>query len=258
MSQRVIQGSIKLAKTMKSRRQELGLTIEEAASKAGVGTKTWCRYEVGESIRHDKAKGVCKALNWHMMPCEQENDVDEFDLKKYKRHEAWSVSLCNRFGEAAAISFAIGSDIILDHIREDLDELSGMPKGTHIGQLSVSMLKDNLPEQFLMRYDYEFLYQLKVNVLKLRNAARYNRLFCAHSVLEELLIYLFVEESEFLMESMQQEMEDAGVTGLEIWDDWVFDLFEDMDIVTCLYSDNYLTPEHVYHFDHWADEQFYL
>lgn len=39
MSQRVIQSSPKLAKAMKTRRQELGFTIEEAASKAGVGTK---------------------------------------------------------------------------------------------------------------------------------------------------------------------------------------------------------------------------
>ncbi len=38
------------------------MTIVEAASRAGVGTKTWYRYESGASIRSDKVKGICKAL----------------------------------------------------------------------------------------------------------------------------------------------------------------------------------------------------
>lgn len=68
MAQKTIQGNKELARQIKSRRNELGLTIEEAASRAGVGTKTWCRYEAGESIRMDKCKGVCKALNWGVLP----------------------------------------------------------------------------------------------------------------------------------------------------------------------------------------------
>ena len=52
MAQKTIQGNEFLAKQIKLRRKELGLTIEEAASRAGVGTKTWCRYEAGESIRN--------------------------------------------------------------------------------------------------------------------------------------------------------------------------------------------------------------
>ena len=68
MTQKTIQGNADLAKQIRLRRSELGLTIEEAASRAGVGTKTWCRYEAGESIRSDKCKGVCKALNWLSLP----------------------------------------------------------------------------------------------------------------------------------------------------------------------------------------------
>ena len=63
MASKSIQGSQELAKKIRSRRNELGFTIEEAAKRAGVGTKTWCRYEAGESIREDKYRGVCKALN---------------------------------------------------------------------------------------------------------------------------------------------------------------------------------------------------
>lgn len=179
-------------------------------------------------------------------------------MEEYKHHEAWSDALCKRFGEAVAISFVIGSDLVLDYLEDDLEELSQMPRGTHVGQLSGSMMKAILPEQFLMRYDYDFLYQLKANVKELRTEARYQDHFLAYSVIQEMLIYLFAEESKFLMESMWQEMEECGVSGLDQLEDWPFDLFDDMDIVTYLYSDEYVTPDHAYHFDHWADQQFYM
>ena len=257
MSQKVIQGTAKLAEAIRSRRQELGLTIEEAASRAGVGIKTWCRYEAGESIRHDKAKGICKTLNWHMIP-DESDEKKSFDLDEYRNHEAWSEFICDQFGEAAAISFAIGSDIVLDHIEEDLYELSKMPRGSHVGQISASMTKDMLPAQFLMRYDYEFLYHLKITVQQLRHLARYADHFLAHNVMQEIAIYLFMEASKFLMECAAPEMEDCGISGMELWDEWAFDLLEDMDVVSCLYSGVYLTSEHIYHFDHWTEAQFHL
>lgn len=254
MSQKVIQGTQKSAEAIRNRRQELGLTIEEAASRAGVGIKTWCRYEAGESIRQDKVKGICKTLNWHAFPGEKDEEAVKFDLDQYKRHEAWSQYISDRFGEAAAISFVIGSDIVLDSLEEDLRELSAMPGGTHVGQIPVSMMKDILPAQFLMRYDYEFLYCLKTTVVNLRAAAHNSRHFLAHSVMQELAIYLFSEEAEFLMDCMSPEMEACGIEGLDMWKEWAFDLFDDMDIVTYLYSDNYLTHDHIYHFDHWTED----
>lgn len=50
--------------------------------------------------------------------------------------------------------------------------------------------------------------------------------------MDELAIYLFVEESKFLMECMMPDMEACEVDGLDTWDDWAYDLFGDMDIVT--------------------------
>lgn len=47
MGQKSVKGSTELARAIKLRRNELGLTIEEAAARAGVGTKTWSRYEAG-------------------------------------------------------------------------------------------------------------------------------------------------------------------------------------------------------------------
>ena len=37
-----------------------------------------------------------------------------------------------------------------------------------------------------------------------------------------------------------------------------FDLFGDMDIVTCLYSDMYLDESNIYHFAYWNRKQFYM
>lgn len=255
MSQKTIKGTSMLGNTIKSRRQELGLTIEEAASRAGVGTKSWCRYESGESIRSDKAKGICKALNWHAFP--YNDDTSGFDIEYYRNHDAWSPYLCEQYGEAAAISFIIGSDILLDYIEDDLNNLSTMPKGTHIGQLSISMLKDALPEQFLIRYDYEFLYQLKTTVISLRQIAASGKAFLAHSVLEELAIYLFMKESSFLINCMSADMEAEGID-IDTREDWAFDLFDDTDILLFLFSDFYLTEGDTYHFDNWSKRQFFV
>ena len=166
MAQRSIQGNTDLARKIKLRRNELNLTIEEAASRAGVGTKTWSRYEAGESIRRDKCRGICKALNWHDFP-DGERDIEKKPLvEEYQNHEAWSQYLANQYGLGAAMAFAAGSDILLDSIKQDLSDLASMPSGTHIGQLSTSFISEDLPPQFSMRYNYDFIYQMKCVLLQ--------------------------------------------------------------------------------------------
>lgn len=254
MAQKIIKGNETLAKQIKSRRNELGLTIEEAASRAGVGTKTWCRYEAGESIRKDKCKGICKALNWHSLPDQDGKNSANISVQEFKNHTAWSKFLENSFGAEAAISFAAGSDILYDYIKEDMAELSSLPAGTHIGQLSISWLSSSLPEQFLMYYDYNFLYQMKCSLCEMRMRAKNNLPMTAHSVMEELLIYLCSEEASALIELNDgfYGIEDSDATG-----EWIFDLFGDMDIISSLYSNEYLNPDHPYHFSHWSEQQFY-
>lgn len=249
MAQRTVQGSSTLAESIRTRRNELGLTIEEAALKAGVGTKTWSRYESGESIRLDKCKGICKALNWVRLPEAEENKDDPLDLDQYQTHEALSKYLMDTFGKTAAISFAIGSDILLDNIDEDMRELSRMPKKTHVGQIGVSLLVDSMPPQFLMEYDYNFLYILRSKVINLRELAHMGGQIIAHSVLDELTLYLIVEESKGMLESDGRLDDD--------WAEWIFDVFNDMDLITFLYSDQYLSDSHPYHFSRWAEDQFY-
>lgn len=255
MSQKSVKGSLELAKSIRLRRNELNLTIEEAASKAGVGTKTWSRYESGESIRKDKCRGICKALNWPSLPGNGEAEIS--NKYEYRDHEAWSPYLVEKFGNLAAASFVIGSDILLDNLQDDIEELSSMPRGSHIGQMGASWMKSLLPPQFLMRYDYDFLYILRTTVTQFRLQAPMGSPIIAHSVIEELVLYLIMEESQFLMESIVLEEEQDDIDDYDSWDEWVFDIFDDMDLITFLYSDIYLNDGHPYHFDCWLERQFY-
>ena len=147
----------------------------------------------------------------------------------------------------------IGSDILLDYIRQDLEALSAMPKGSHIGELEISWLDMGLPQQFLMEYDYDFLYYLQTVLLRLRMRVAQEEPITIRTVAEEVLLYLAVEESRFLMEEILPKIQ---VEEEEKWDSWPFDLCDDMDVVTFLYSGSYITEENPYHFTHWREEQF--
>ena len=255
MPSKVIRGDINIAARIKQRRVELGLTIEEAASRAGVGMKTWSRYEAGESIRQDKVAGLCKALNWRSLTSHDENEC-EFSLEKCREQASWSKYLEKNFGLAAAMSFVIGSDILYDHIMMDMEELSIMPKGSHIGQLNFSCLTDMLPKQFLMHYDYDFLYHISCVLHSMCSCAQTGGQILPYSVMEELVMYLCNEEASVFME-LNEEMSELCGKEDAYSKEWVFDLFGDMYIVTFLYSNYYLPKGHPYHFENWDERQFY-
>ena len=251
MAQKSIQGSQDLATKIKTRRNELCLTIEEAALRAGVGSKTWSRYEAGKSIRIDKCKGICKALNWNTFPYNGNIECTIESVNKYKKHEAWSSFLEKTYGTNAAIAFVIGSDILLDQIQEDLIEISTKPPKTHLGELSISYLNDALPEQFLLLYDYDFLYHMKCVLNHMRQRAKLGYTMLANSVMEELIFYLCNEEACISFELSENNKDDFDIQN------WIFDLFGDMDLITYLYSEVYLDSYHPYHFSHWYENQFY-
>jgi len=254
MSPKTVKSNLELGEAIKNRRNELNLTIEGAASKAGIGTKTWSRYESGESIRRDKVSGLCKALKWKSLPGMDDKDAGpKVDFDKYKASEAWSPHLDERFGVYAALSFVIGSEILLDAMNEDLNALSEMPRGSHIGEVPASFISEIMPQQFLMRYDYEFMWALRKTLIRFRENAPHTNHMVAHSVVEELVLYLVNEASRFLMEEMEVDC-DADQD-----DDWVFSVFDDMDLVTFLYSDLLvLAPDDMYHFDNWFKRQFFV
>lgn len=254
MSSKSVEGSLALGDAIKNRRNELKLTIEEAASKAGVGTKTWSRYEAGASIRQDKIMGICRALNWHAFPEEKSDSHKTFDVNEYRKSKAWSQYLAENFDDTIASLFVIGSDMLLDDIKQDIQELDSMPRGSHIGEIDVSWSKSSLPPQFLMRYDYDFLYMLKAKIIGFRRIAGAGQQVIANSVIEALTLYLIMEEAVAYIEITDSE---SDLESSFCYDSWAFDIFDDMDIVTFLYSGLYLDSSNPYHFDHWLDNQFY-
>ena len=258
MTQKTVIGNEDLGRKIRSRRNELGLTIEEAASRAGVGTKTWYRYESGGSIRKDKYNGISKALNWRSFTLDGSEESKKNWIEEYKDHKAWSRFLADAYGEKAAVSFAAGSDILLDYIEQDLSDLASMPLDSHIGQLSTSFIKEELPAQFLMRYTYDFLYQMKCTLIQLRKRAYAGVAMTAHTVMEELAIYLCVQEAGMVVEIISDsDLMDDDVE-FDFSEEWVFDMFDDMDLITFLYSDQNLYEDNSYHFVQWNTPQFYI
>lgn len=260
-----------LAKAIKSRREALGLSIEEAANRAGIGMKTWYRYESAGSIRNDKVKGVCKALGWTVLPLDQ--DCSRADSNEYawiesidETHEAWSSALCEAFGRPAAISFALGSDFVYDLLSQDLSELKEMPRGSHIGQLSSSWIVDYMPKQFLVRYDYEFIYRLRAALHDFRQRLHYGRDCHARTVAEELLVRLIRDNAFDAIDEWLKSKESesrGGDEGTELieecenWAEWPEDLCGDDDFSIFLDGNTWLPEGDKYHFDRWFIPQFF-
>ena len=88
------------------------------------------------------------------------------------------------------MSFLVASEIFLDYLNESLNELLKLPVDSHLGQTNYCMLEDMFPPQFLMFYNYEFLYAVKCNVIRLRAMARLDQEIIAHSILDGLTLYL--------------------------------------------------------------------
>lgn len=267
MPPRTKEGSLALAYSIKQRRHELGLSAEEAARKAGVGTKTWFRYESGNSIRNDKIKGVCKALSWTSLPqpgvelpdCDDYAWLNSIDAS----HKAWSPILAEEFGRKAAVSFAVGSDILLDYLNDDLEELGKMPAGTHIGELDSSWLADMLPLQFLTRYDFEFVYRFNTVLAEYRTRARFGTKMNAHSPAEELLVRLIRDLSfdaigEWTPATEGEAPDNAEWQNSEGWKEWPEDLCGDDDLSAFLYDTRWTSKDEAYHYDRWFEHQFYL
>jgi transcriptional regulator with XRE-family HTH domain len=254
MPPRTRAGSPELGAAIRERRVALGLSIEEAADRADVGTKTWSRYESGAAIREDKVRSVCKALGWSKLPgAGGEGEAGEAWLRKIDgNHAAWSSILEKDWGWACAVTFAVGSDWLSDRIAEDLKALAREPRGTHLGQLPASWLDGQLPPQFVPRYDYEFTYAFSAAVATLRQRFAKGDLV-AHTVLEELALYLIFSQAQLLA--------DLDPTFLEMadndWRDWLDGILGDLDIELLFSPSSVLPPAHEYHFDHWNERQFY-
>lgn len=268
MSSRSRSGSKELGEAIRSRREGLGLTIGKAAEKARVSAKTWARYESGEAIRKDKIPGVLKVLNWKSLPeadYAATDDADWFletalstEIPPYvadESHKAWSPYLEKNYGPWAATIFAVGSDLVLDYAKADLDELASRPRGTHLGEV-FSMLDNMLPAQFVTRYDYEFVYAFLCAVEVLRYRAKEGSLIRAHTVMEELAVSAIIDAAEIFSDG--EGVDFSGVDD-ECPEGLYAEICGDDDLHMYLYSTlmGPVPPGHPYHFDCWLDQQFY-
>lgn len=261
-----------LAVMIKNRREALGLSIEEAANRAGIGVKTWYRYESAGSIRNDKVKGVCRALGWTVLPLDRDGVNDDSNEYAWiesidEKHEAWSPVLCEVFGRPAAVSFALGSDFVYDLLSQDLLELQEMPKGSHIGQLGSSWIVDYMPKQFLMRYDYEFIYRLRAALYDFRQRLHYGRDCYAHTVAEELLVRVIRDNAfdavdEWLkskeVDACGEDVDGEPISESGDWDEWPENLCGDDDFSMFLDNRRWIPEGDEYHFDRWFIPQFYV
>lgn len=260
-----------LAKAIRERREQLGMSIEDAARRAGVGLKTWARYESGSAIRQDKVKGVCRALAWlSLQDCACEVELKDGLDSEYQwvgsideSDEAWSSWLASLYGREAAVSFALGSAFLGDYMSEDLRALSSKPKGTHLGEIGYSMLGDMLPAQFAMSYDYDFLFHLRAVLNQYVKRGKHGHEMYAHSVAEELIVRLIRDLSFDAVEGWVESRVDSNAveeegSPVELWGEWPEGLCDDIDFETYLNDGSWLEKGHTYHFDDWFTPQFYL
>ena len=200
---------------------------------------------------------------------------EEINLSEYKESKGWSTFLETNFGTLSAILFAAGSDLLLDALEHEMHELSRMPIRSHVGQINSSVLKDNLPQQFMTRYDYDFLYKFRSELIDMRMRVMDGLSIIAHSVAQELIIYISNEMGKVTIESdenvkkiiaengsfydnLSSDIENEELDKKKLYnEDWVFDLFGDADVLSELYSGRAVAKGNSYHIKHWFDEQFF-
>ena len=147
--------STALASRISDRRTALGLSVERAARLAGTTVSSWLKYERGGGIGAQKVNGVCRALQWADLdgtPAEYDDQSDR---------PGWSLALALLRGDACAAAYADASDAVLECVEHDLALLAALPAGTHLGQAGESRMRERLPEFALVRYDHEFLVELR-------------------------------------------------------------------------------------------------
>lgn len=269
MPPRTVKSTARLGNAIKARRISLGLSIEEASRLSGVGAKTWGNYESGQAIRSDKVAGVCKALKWKELPIEDGRHANEYDWLDNigPDNAAWSATLARGYGRKAAVSFVVGSDLLLDYLSEDLEALKEYPVGTHLAEIPCSYLADMMPAQYSMEYDFRFLFRFRAATINYRNRMGYGHDIRAHTVAEELIVRLVRDLSFDAVRGWTPNCEVSQDTDVaeestdfkldEAWEEWPEDLCEDDDVSIYLNDDHYTQPGDPYSFELWFEAQFW-
>jgi hypothetical protein len=260
MPPRTYQSTVELGALIRSRREELELSIEQAAAAARLGSETWRRYEAGGAIRIDKVRAVCKALRWRALPVVgQAGDRRTEDLAKWwesARHsEAYSEWIAREVGDACARVFAVGCDVAPDLMREDLEGLASLPRGTHIGELPFSSLENDLPHRWMMRYDYEFVYRFLSTIQNLARRAVHQDFekdpYLTQCFADALAVHVVMQTGFSAFDDLHGVSESQVVN----WEDELSGDF-DVELNWTLTEEFHPGPHDPSHFDHWFDKVF--
>jgi Helix-turn-helix domain len=261
--------STELGKLMRGRRKELGLTIEQAAASANIGSESWRRYEQGGAIRQDKVRGVCRTLRWPSLPSAGAGDANPADDRASASAEksmwdlaaegaGYSRALAADYGQACARVFALGYDFVSDWLKDDIDSLSTMPRGTHLGELGHSWLAGELPARWLTRYDYEFCYRLRGVVEDLRwrlvHPGYDGVPHLTRCPADDLALHLLLQSGASAFDEHDNSPIEDGDVG-----EWEYELNgEDDEIISALFSDQtHPAKDHSWHFERWFEESYY-
>ncbi|MFC7582015.1 helix-turn-helix transcriptional regulator [Schaalia naturae] len=169
--------------------------------------------------------------------------------------EAWENSysplLAGTLGVEAARTFALGADLFRDAARENAEEMSAMPRGTHLGQLGDSIVFDSLPRRWAMHYDYDFLYRLLTQA-----EALCDRLVVHPVGADEALVHCVADalvlDRILGIGSMIATAQGHAVVDRK--DGWYTSLTGSIDILGPLFAANiHPGPDDIFHVDHWFD-----
>lgn len=198
-------------------------------------------------------------------------------LDEARSEGCWPARLEKELGFAVAYSLQTGLQILHDYIRDDLAKLHDMPAGTHIGELEYSMTEGYLPNQFLMKYDYDFLFRLnRIIERKMAYVEDLGRRD-AHRVIDEIIFRavnnianssiddLLKEQPELKAifcpecdDEEEMETEEDECVPISYYD-WVYDtMFDDADVDMLFIEGFYFTEDDNYHFSHWFEDQFWM
>lgn len=259
-------GSVERGQAIRVRREELSLTIEQAAAAAGVGSETWRRYEAGGAIRRDKVRNLLKVLRWARLPDAPEDgpegrgrDRSMWDLCGPEAEgDTYSAFLSEEYSESFARIVRAGFDITRDELRDDIESLAREPKGTHLGQLGASWFEGRLPARWLMHYDYDFMCRLlaRLDTLRMRlvHPGQVDSHPLTRGVVDDLLLHLVVEQGKSAFEVADDERVD-----LDEADEFEYHLNgEDDEVIFALFSANTdPAPDNAWHFDRWFDDVYW-
>ncbi len=121
-----------------------------------------------------------------------------------------------------------------------------------------------LPGQYLMRYDYDFLFRFRAALISYRNRVACGEDLYAHTVAEELLVRLIRDLSFDSVSDWEPRRKSIRVDGGEsydpddLWEDWPENLCDDGDASYCLDDDRYTEPGEMFSFERWFEPQFWV